>query len=379
METLKTAVVGCGKVGHLHAKALSRLPESVFVAACDADLQRAQQFAAEYKVKAYQDVGEMIAGSGVEMLTVCTPHPLHAEPAIKAAGAGVHVLIEKPLAASLEDCDAIINAGKKSGVRIGTMCQRRFYAPSQRIRRAIDEGKLGRPILGSIAMYGWRDEAYYKSDPWRGSWKAEGGGVLVNQAPHQLDLLQWYMGPVDELFGYWDNLNHPYIEVEDTAIAVLRFKNGALGNIVVSNSQNPALYGRVYVHGSNGASVGVQTDGGNMFIAGMSSITEPPVNDLWTVPGEQELLKKWQQEDSDFFTRTNPMEYYHQLQISDFLQAVIKSDDPLITGEEGRKTVEIFTALYRSQQDCKPIKFPLTSKAAAVPGSPNTQKLASCA
>jgi predicted dehydrogenase len=210
-------------------------------------------------------------------------------------------------------------------------------------------------------MYGWRDQPYYKSDPWRGSWKGEGGGVLVNQAPHQLDLLQWYMGPVDELFGYWDNLNHPYIEVEDTAIAVLRFKNGALGNIVVSNSQNPALYGRVYVHGSNGATVGVQTDGGAMFIAGMSSITEPPINDLWTVPGEQELLKQWQKEDSDFFLSINPMEYYHQLQIAEFLQAVINSRDPLITGEEGRKTVEIFTALYRSQRERQPIKFPLTS------------------
>ena len=362
MEALRTAVVGCGKVGHLHAKALSRLSESVFVAVCDTDLQRAQQFAAEYKVKAYRDVEDMMASSGVEALTVCTPHPLHAEPAVKAANAGVHVLIEKPLASSLQDCDAILNAAKRSGVRIGTTSQRRFYAPCQRIKRAIEEGKLGRPILGSVAMYGWRDQAYYKSDPWRGSWKAEGGGVLVNQAPHQLDLLQWYMGPIDELFGYWDNLNHPYIEVEDTAIAVLRFKNGALGNIVVSNSQNPALYGRVYVHGSNGASVGVQTDGGNMFIAGMSSITEPPINDLWTVPGEQELLKKWQKEDSEFFLSINPMEYYHQLQISEFLTAVIKSHDPLITGEEGRKTVEIFTALYRSQGDRKPVKFPLTAQ-----------------
>ena len=362
MPALRTAVVGCGKVGHLHAKALTRLSESVFVAACDTDLQRARQFAAEYNVAAFDDVEEMIAKSGVQSLNVCTPHPLHAEPAVKAAAAGVHVLIEKPLASTLEDCDAIINAGKKSGVRIGTVCQRRFYAPCQRIKRAIDEGKLGNPILGSVAMYGWRDQAYYKSDPWRGSWKREGGGVLVNQAPHQLDLLQWYMGAVDELFGYWDNLNHPYIEVEDTAVAVLRFKNGALGNIVVSNSQNPALYGRVYVHGSNGASLGVQTDGGAMFIAGMSSITEPPLNDLWTVPGEQELLKQWQKEDSDFFLSINPMEYYHQLQIAEFLRAVIHSRDPLITGEEGRKTVEIFTALYRSQREQKPIKFPLAAR-----------------
>jgi len=360
METLKTGLVGCGKVGHLHAKALSRLPEYRFVAACDTDFQRAQEFAAEYKVKAYHDVEEMIAQSGVESLDICTPHPLHADPAVKAAQAGVHVLIEKPLASSLENCDAILEAAKKNKVKIGTMCQRRFYAPCQRIRRAIDAGKIDRPVLGWVAMYGWRDQAYYKSDPWRGTWKGEGGGVLVNQAPHQLDLLQWYLGPIDELFGYWGNLNHPYIEVEDTAIALLRFKNGALGNIVVSNSQNPALYGKVCVHGSNGASVGVQTDGGAMFIAGMSTITEPPINDLWTVPGEQELLKQWQKEDSDLFISINAVEFYHQVQIADFIKAVIQSHDPLVTGEEGRKTVEIFTAIYRSQRDRKPIKFPLT-------------------
>jgi len=359
MQILRTALVGCGKVGHLHARALSRLPESRFVAVCGRDLELTKKFAAQYNVKAYGDVEAMIAQSQVEALNVCTPHPQHAGPAVKAAKAGVHVLIEKPLASSLEDCDAIVNAGKQRGVRIGTVCQRRFYAPCQRVKRAIEDGKLGRPILGSVAMYGWRDEAYYRSDRWRGSWALEGGGVLVNQAPHQLDLLQWYLGPIDELFGYWGNLNHPYIEVEDTAIAVLRFKNGALGNIVVSNSQNPALYGRVYVHGSNGASVGVQTDGGAMFIAGMSGIKEPPINDLWTVPGEQELLKSWQKEDSELFQSIDAIEHYHQLQIADFLNAVINSREPMITAEDGRKTVEIFTALYQSQRDRKPIKFPL--------------------
>jgi predicted dehydrogenase len=360
METLKTAIVGCGKVGHLHAQALRRAPESTFVAACGRDPKKTETFAATYKVKAYVDVEEMIAREGVQALAICTPHPLHAIHAVKAARAGVHVLIEKPLASSLEDCDAILNAAKEHGVKVGMVSQRRFYAPCARVKKAIEDGKLGRPILGSVAMYGWRDEGYYRSDPWRGSWKGEGGGVLVNQAPHQLDLLHWYMGPIEELFGFWANLNHPYIEVEDTAVAVLRFKNGALGNIVVSNSQNPALYGRVYVHGSNGASIGVQTDGGAMFIAGMSSITEPPINDLWTVPGEEASLKQWQKEDSDFFLSINPIEYYHQLQISDFLKAVMAGRDSSVPGEEGRKTVEIFEALYRSQRDRVPVKFPLT-------------------
>jgi len=360
MLALKTAIVGCGKVGHLHAKALSRAPESVFVAACGRDLKRTEAFAAAYKVKAYVDIEEMMVREGIQALTVCTPHPLHAFHAIKAAKAGVHILIEKPLASSLEDCDAILQAAKENGVKVGMVSQRRFYAPCARVKRAIEDGKLGRPILGSVAMYGWRDEAYYRSDPWRGSWRGEGGGVLVNQAPHQLDLLHWYMGEIDELFGFWANLNHPYIEVEDTAVAVLRFKNGALGNIVVSNSQNPPLYGRVHVYGSNGASVGVQTDGGAMFIAGMSSIAEPPINDLWTVPGEEEFLKKWQKEDANLFLSINPIEYYHQLQISEFLKAIMEGRDSAIPGEEGRKTVEIFEALYRSQRDGKPIKFPLT-------------------
>jgi UDP-N-acetyl-2-amino-2-deoxyglucuronate dehydrogenase len=366
METLKTAIVGCGKVGHLHAKALRSIPESAFVAVCGRDLKKTETFAAAYNVKAYVDVEEMIAREGVQALTICTPHPLHALHAVKAAKAGVHLLIEKPLASSLKDCDAILNVAKESGVKVGMISQRRFYAPCARVKKAIEDGKLGRPILGSVAMYGWRDEAYYRSDPWRGSWLGEGGGVLVNQAPHQLDLLQWYLGDIDDLFGFWANLNHPYIEVEDTAVAVLRFKNGALGNIVVSNSQNPALYGRVYVHGSNGASIGVQTDGGAMFIAGMSGITEPPINDLWTVRGEEELLKQWQKEDSDFFLSVNPVEYYHQLQISEFLRAVMASRDSAVPGEEGRKTVEIFEALYRSQRDREPIKFPVAAEGVPV-------------
>ena len=362
MEKLKTALVGCGKVGRLHAKALARAPESHFVAACGREPVRTAMFAVAFGARPYCDVEEMIERERIQALTICTPHPLHALHAIKAIKAGVHVLIEKPLASSLADADAILAAARQTGVRVGMISQRRFYAPCIRVKKAIEEGKLGRPILASVTMYGWRDEAYYKSDPWRGSWRGEGGGVLVNQAPHQLDLLHWYMGEVDELCGYWANLNHPYIEVEDTAVAVLRFKSGALGHIVVSNSQNPALYGRVYVHGSNGASIGVQTDGGAMFIAGMSTITEPPINDLWAVPGEEELLKKWQKEDTEFFSSINPVEYYHQLQISDFLAAVMAGRDSAVTGEDGRRTVEIFAALYRSQHERKPMRFPLTAE-----------------
>jgi UDP-N-acetyl-2-amino-2-deoxyglucuronate dehydrogenase len=291
---------------------------------------------------------------------ITTPHPAHALPALQAMALGAHVMVEKPLASSLEDCDAMIAAAKKGDVKLAMISQRRLYAPVQRIKQAITAGKLERTILGTATMFGWRSREYYESDAWRGTWDGEGGGVLVNQAPHQLDLLQWFMGDIDELYGIWGNLNHPYIEVEDTALAVIRFKNGALGNIILSNSQNPALYCKVAVYGSNGASLSVQTDGGAMFIAGMSTVTEPPINDVWTLPDEADRLAQWQKEDRGFFQTIDPTQYYHKLQIQDFLQSILEDRLPMVTGEEGRKTVELFTAIYRSQRDRRPVKFPLT-------------------
>lgn len=359
MEQLRTGIVGCGKVGDFHAKAYAELAQSEFAAVCDANQGRAQAFAERYGVKAYTSVAEMCQDAELDAVSICTPHPLHAQPAIEAANCGCHVLIEKPLAASLEDCDAIIAAEKRNHITIGTMVQRRFYRPCMRIRQALDEGKLGRPVLGMVTMLGWRDKNYYSSDAWRGTWNGEGGGVLVNQAPHQLDLLLWYMGEVDEVYGVWKNLNHPYIEVEDTAVAIVKFKNGGIGNIVVSNSQNPALYGKVHIFGENGASVGVQTDGGAMFIAGMTCITQPPVNDLWTISEEEKMLSTWQQEDRDFFNHIDSMYHYHKEQIKDFLIAVQKGRRPFVDATEGRRTVELFTAIYRSTQTNKVIKFPL--------------------
>jgi len=362
MQKLRTGLIGCGKVGHLHAAALATLPESQFVAVCGRSETKAVPFAKQYGVAAYTDVTKMVTQEKLDMVCICTPHPEHAGPAIAAARAGAHVIVEKPLASSLADCDAMLAAAKAGGVMLAMLCQRRLYPPCQRIREAIDAGKIERPVLGTTVMFGWRDEAYYKSDPWRGSWKGEGGGVLVNQAPHQLDLLLWYFGEIDELFGYWANLNHPYIEVEDTAVAVVKFKSGALGNIVVSNSQNPAINVRVSVHGSNGRSIGVQTDGGAMFVAGMTTAIEAPYNDIWTIPGEEGNLAPWKAADAKLFGEIKPMEYFHRLQIQDFLRAIAEKRPPSVTGLDGRRTVELFTAIYRATRDRRPIKFPLTAE-----------------
>jgi UDP-N-acetyl-2-amino-2-deoxyglucuronate dehydrogenase len=359
MRQVRTAIVGCGKVGRIHADALRSVPEAEFVAVCDSDPERSRAFAEQYGVRSFTDIGALLKDAAPEAVILCTPHPLHAEPAVQAAEAGVHILVEKPLAASLKDCDAMLAAADKAGVQLGVVSQRRFYEPVLRMRAAIDAGKIGRPALGMFLMLSWRDEAYYRSDPWRGRWSTEGGGVLVNQSPHQLDLLQWLMGPIEEISGYWANLNHPTVEVDDTAVAVIRFKNGGLGSIVTSVSQKPGVYTKVHVHGSNGASVGAQTDGGSTFIAGMTGIAEPPVNDLWTIPGEESLLAGWQAEDRERFGRIDPVTHYHALQDRDFLQAVLEGREPLTTGRDGRVVVEMFTAIYRSNQERRAVRFPL--------------------
>jgi predicted dehydrogenase len=361
LEKLKTAVIGYGKVAHTHAEALAAIPESDLVAVCGRDTAKARAFAERYGVRAFTSVEAMI-GAGVEAVAVATPHPAHAAVTVPALRAGAHAIVEKPLASSLDDCDAMIAAARERGRTLAMISQRRLYAPVLRVRDAIDSGKIGRPVLGTVTMLGWRSEEYYRSDPWRGSWDGEGGGVLVNQAPHQIDILQWYMGEVEEVYGAWANLNHPTIEVEDTSLAILRFRGGALGNVVVSNSQNPGIFGRVWVHGSNGATVGVQTDGGSMFIAGMTGVAEPPVNDVWKVPGEEALLSRWQAEDAAFFGAIDATKHYHRLQIQEFLRSILAGRAPMVPGEEGRKTVEIFTAIYRSQRDRRPVRFPLPAE-----------------
>ena len=363
MVKVRTAIIGAGKVAHYHARALQLIPGVEFTAVCDTLQERALQFADSYGISSYTDTDRMLEKEDLQVVIVCTPHPCHKQPTISAAASGAHVLVEKPMAHTLIDCDEMITYAHKKDVKIGVMSQRRLYAPVQRMKKAIDQGKIGRPVLASVQVLGWRGEDYYKSDPWRGKWITEGGGVLVNQAVHQLDLLQWFLGPIDGLFGYWDNFNHPGIEVEDSAAALVRFENGALCTLMLSNSIRPGLYSKIHVFGDQGASVGVQTDGGSMFIAGISEIHDAPFNDLWTVPGEAERLDQWQQQDRELFATIDPIQHYHTLQVQDFIQAVLEDRPPLVPGEEGRRPVEIFTALYRSHRDQKPVKFPLDAKA----------------
>lgn len=346
---MDVGIVGAGLIAQHHAAALRSLPEADLVAVCDPVPDKARGFAADHApgALAFEDLHGMLDAVRLDAVCVCTPHPQHAPVVERCAARGVHAIVEKPFTATLADADRAIAASTRHGTALSVIFQRRWYPASRRIRDALDQGKLGRPILGEAIVEFWRGEDYYALAPWRGRWDTEGGGVLINQAPHMIDLLQWYMGPVEEAFCYWANLAHPYVEVEDTAVAVLRFAGGGLGLIKATNSANPWMRYGVTITGSTGATVNVSMDNGY----------EMGHNFIWNVPGEEGGVERWLAEERASGLREFPD--FHAMQLRDFLGAIREGRAPAVSAEEGRKTVEIIEALYRSGRTGAPVAFPV--------------------
>ena len=353
---VRFGIVGPGKVAELHAAALGRIASARLVGVTGRNANRARELARKHGAAAWPSFEGMLASRQLDALIVCTPHPLHAELAIAGAQAGVHVIVEKPMAITIRDCDAMIAAAVKNGVKLAVISQRRWYPAVQRVKAAIDEGRIGGPGLATVEVLGWRGPEYYALDPWRGTPDGEGGGVLVNQAVHQLDLLRWFLGPIAEIDGRLANLNHPGLAVEDSAVAVATFASGALASIVASNSQKPGLHARIHVHGRSGASVGVETDRGSSFVAGMS-LPSMPRNDVWTIPGEEQLPERWAAEDEAALSGVDLGSHYHELQLRDIVDAIRDDRPPAVDGAEGRATVELVTAIYESHAFGRPVRL----------------------
>jgi predicted dehydrogenase len=340
------ALVGAGGAAGVHAAALLRIAGTRIAAVLGSspDSQRARSLADRYGARVARDLDELLDDPELDAVDLCTPHPQHAAAAIAAAEAGLHVVVEKPMALSTADCTAMIEAAERAGVVLSVISQRRWYAPVERVKAAIDDGRIGRPGLAIVEVLGWRSPEYYAMDAWRGTREGEGGGVLVNQAVHQLDLACWFLGQPLEVDGWTTNLNHPEIDVEDTAVAVVRFERGALATIVASNSQRPGLHARIHVHGTNGASVGVETDRGSIFVAGVSPPSEP-ANDLWTIPGEDDRLEEWRQADREALAGVDLSSHHHEIQLRDIATAIRERRPPAVTGADGRTTVGLMTAI----------------------------------
>ena len=333
---LKTGIIGCGKVGDFHAKAYAQLKNSKFTAVCDANLERAKAFAERYNIHAYSDIAEMIQKEHLNVVSVCTPHPIHCDPAVTAAENGCNVLIEKPLASSLADCDRIIEAGDKNHVTIGTMVQRRFYRPCMRIHEAIEAGKIGKPVLGMVTMLGWRDKAYYDSDAWRGTWALDGGGALMNQAVHGIDMLIMLGGDVKSVFAKCETKARN-IEVEDTAAAIIKYKNGALGVMEAATSLKDGQETVLSVSGTDG-----------MISFGDSEILTWNTKDGSAAPSVKDSMGGKNCAWTGVFEG-------HRLLVENMADAIENGTPLLIPACDARKAVDVILAIYRSSQTGKEV------------------------
>jgi UDP-N-acetyl-2-amino-2-deoxyglucuronate dehydrogenase len=345
----RIAIVGCGTIGKTHAEAITHLTEAKLVAVADAFAANAQKFARNYGCNAYCDYRQMFDHEKIDMISVCTPSGSRVEVCQAAAAKGIHILVEKPLEITYEKTKQIIAAAKTGGIKLGCIFQLRFLPIYQYLKQAVTEGRFGRLVLGEAATQCYRSADYYQSSNWRGTWAKEGGGALMNQGIHNVDLLRWLMGEVASVSAYFSTLTHQ-IEVEDTVVASLQFRSGAMGTITASTSVYQGLNKRLAILGSEGAAI---------------IEAEEPITWNFQQPWitKDDLIQK-QNGVHRSPDPANPIIedlWGHQQQILDMIGAVRDDRLPAITGEDGQKSVELVLAIYQSARTGKPVGLPLAA------------------
>jgi UDP-N-acetyl-2-amino-2-deoxyglucuronate dehydrogenase len=342
-------IIGCGTIAHFHARAIGDVRGARLVACYDTVAAAADKLAEATGCKPYHDLNAMLADPAVEVVTIGTPSGAHLEPALAAARAGKHVIVEKPLEITLRRCDQIIDACDKAGVVLSTIFPSRFHDSSGQLKRAIDQGRFGRLTLGDAVVKWYRSQDYYDSGAWRGTWELDGGGALMNQAIHSVDLLTWLMGPVVEVRARTGLLAHQRIAVEDVALATVAFANGAMGIIEASTAVFPGYLKRIEIHGNQGSAVMEEED---------------IIRWDFARPMKQDaaILQTMTQRKSGGGGAADPKaigHHGHTRQFRDVLTAIKKGQEPLIDGLEGRRSVEIILAVYKAAETGRALKLPL--------------------
>ena len=348
---LRVGIVGCGAISRNHIEAFRALGDTEIVGVCDIDLDRARATAADWGVPGAVNTVDELLALDLDIVAVCTPHPTHEAVVLQAAAAGVHVLCEKPIATELASAERMVKACEDAGVKLGVLFQRRFWPAAQRIRAAIDDGTLGRPVMGQCSVMLHREPEYYSRDAWRGTWANDGGGVLMTQAIHYIDLLQWFMGDVAEVYGKINTYKHgEHIEVEDSATAVITFTSGAMATLEASTAVSPSLGVQIRVTGETGAS---------------ASLTEFPEGsdgrvDLWAVAetiSTEPVHPEGIHPNVDLATINGQLIPHHTSQVRDFVQALRNGTEPAITGQDATKALRILLAVYESSRTGLPVRF----------------------
>ncbi len=343
MKNVKFGIIGCGTIAHFHAKAIAAVDGAALWGVADTNPESAERFADTYGVRAYETVEEMLADGAIDAICICTPSGFHADGAIKAINAGKHVMIEKPLAVTNEDCDRIICAAKEKGVTAGVITQYRFSPAIQRLKELVDGGKLGKIISAELIMKYHRTQEYYDSSAWRGTWQLDGGS-LMNQGIHGVDALLYVMGAAESVCGYAGTLAHS-MEAEDTACAAIAFQNGAFGSVHSTTCVYRGYPRNLVISGTKGtASV---KDDRIDFIDAEGVESEESVTPTFVGTGYANAA------DIDLSG--------HIFQLSDFVGAICEKREPVITLREAKKDVAFINAVYESARTGK--KTELAEKA----------------
>lgn len=344
-DKLGFGVIGCGRIAPKHTESIMAIPEAELIAVCDIVPERADDFAHRYNAEKYLDYKELLQRDDIDVVTIATPSGSHAEIGIAAARAGKHVMVEKPMAMTLAEADLLIRTCHEHGVKLAVIHQNRFNKSIKTLRRALEAGRFGKLTHGQATVRWNRNQDYYTQAPWRGT-RLQDGGVLMNQSIHNIDLLQWMMGPVESVFGYTATVLRA-IEMEDVAGAVLKFANGSIGLIEAATTIYPKnIEETLNIFGETGSAV----------IGGIA------VNrvEVWEFPdSEAEKKEIFAAQESD------PPSVYgfgHREIIEDMIKAVKTGAPPAVPGEEGRKALEIILAIYRCQQTGQPVKLPLVEE-----------------
>ncbi len=342
-------IVGCGMIAKFHAKAIRDIKGAKLVSCFNRTMDKAAALANEFGGEPTTDLDAMLARPDIDIITICTPSGAHMEPAIAAAKAGKHVIVEKPLDVTLKRCDAMIEACEKAGVKLGTIFPSRFHKSSQLMKKAVDDGRFGQLTLGDAYVKWYRTQAYYDSGAWRGTWKLDGGGALMNQAIHSVDLLLWLMGPVVEVSAHTAMLAHERIEVEDVATATLRFASGALGVIEATTAAFPGSLKKIELSGSQGMAVLEEESIIKWQFAKMNK-------------RDQQLLDEMQNRTKTGGGAADPAAIGHHAHAElfrEFIKAIKDGKNPNLDGREGRRSVELILAIYKSAKTGKSVKLPL--------------------
>ena len=348
MKQYGFGIIGTGGIAKTHAMAIGSLDNAKLIACYDLNDSRSDEFASIHGIRSYHDIEGFLSDPDIDIVTITTPSGAHLEPALAAIRAKKKaVIIEKPLEITTERCDQLIKAADENGVMLSCVFQSRFHDAPRLVRKAIDEGRFGRITLIDAQIKWFRTQSYYDDISWHGTWKMDGGGALMNQGIHAIDLLRWFGGDVADISSRTATLAHERIEVEDTAGAVISFKSGAIGIIEGSTAAYPGFLKRIEICGSEG-----------------SAIIEEESLKFWQFKDERPEDAEIRAEYADFTSTGggagDPKAigfHGHACELADIIDALNTVRYTEITGREARKAVEVIEAVYRSAREGKTVKL----------------------